>query len=305
MKKFIFKLVLTLIFIGLSYFSALPVFYLGPVKGNLKLDKGGNGHMYTRLNEVETSLKKDILFLGSSHTYRGFDTELFEAQGISSFNLGSSGQTPDVTNLLLNRYLSTLDPDVVIYEVYPQAIFGQSIGSRIDFICNSKIVHFDFLKFSDYGMTEINSKILAFWHNIRYPDFSEKNVKGDDKYVTGGYVRNTKKRIKIDDVNEPLSLDFQNKGFDYFIKNIELLKRFNKEIILVYAPLPSDTYIRYIQNTEIDSIYRSIQIPYYNYNYLELNDTVHFKDDDHLNHFGVQLFNQALIADLKLKAHLN
>lgn len=299
MKKFILKLVLTIIFIGSSYFFALPLFYLGPVKGNLKHKRGGYGHMYTRLNEVETATNKDILFLGSSHTYRGFDTEFFEAQGISSFNLGSSGQTPEVTKLLLERYLSTINPEMVVYEVYPETIFNQSIGSRIDIISNSKIEYFDFLKLSDYGMTEINSKILSFWHNIFYLNFSENNIKGDDKYVSGGYVRNMKKRLKIDDDNKPLTVDLQNKGFDCFLENIELLKKFNKEIILVYAPLPSDTYKRYTQNAEIDSIYRSTGLPYYNYNYLELDDTICFKDPDHLNHLGVQLFNQALFADLK------
>lgn len=299
MKKFIIKLVLTLIYIGSSYFFTLPVFYFSPVRGNLKQNKGGHGHMYTRLNEVETACNKDILFLGSSHTYRGFDTELFEAQGISSFNLGSSGQTPDVTNLLLKRYISTIDPDVVIYEVYPETIFNQSIGSRVDVISNSKLVNFDFLDWADCGMTEINSKILSFWSWVRHPNFTEKKVKGDDKYVSGGYVRNTNKRLKIDSVNEPLTVDVKNQGFDYFLNNIELLQRFNKEIILVYAPLPKDTYERYTQNTEIDSIYRSTGLPYYNYNYLEFDDILHFKDDNHLNHAGVQLFNQALLADLK------
>lgn len=299
MKNFIFRLVFTISFFGLSYFFALPVFYLGPVKGNLKYKRGGNGHMYTRLNEVETASNKDILFLGSSHTYRGFDTEWFESQGISSFNLGSSGQTPDVTKLLLERYLSIINPDVVIYEVYPETIFNQSIGSRIDIISNSKLVYFDYLKWSDIGMTEINSMILSFWHNILYPDFTENNVKGDDTYVSGGYVRNTETRLKTDDYNEPLTVDLLNQGFHCFLENIELLQRTNKEIILVYAPLPSDTYKRYAQNTEIDSIYRSTGLPYYNYNYLELDDTLNFKDPDHLNHMGVQLFNQALLEDLK------
>ena len=299
MKKFISRLALTLVIIGVAYFFALPVFYLGPVKGNLKHNKGGTGHMYSRLNEAETALDKDILFLGSSHAYRGFDTELFEAQGFSSFNLGSSGQTPDVTNLLLKRYINNIDPDVVIYEVYPETIFNQSIGSRIDVISNSKLEYFDFLNWTDMGLTEINSKILSFWSNVRDPYFTEKKVKGDDRYVSGGYVRNTKKRRESDNDNEPLIVDIRNGGFDFFLKNIEYLEKFNKEIVLVYAPLPKDTYERYTQNGVIDSIYESIGLPYLNYNHLELDDTLHFKDHNHLNHAGVQLFNQAVIADLK------
>ena len=40
---------------------------------------------------------------------------------------------------------------------------------------------------------------------------------------------------------------------------------------------------------------------YYNYNkLLNLNDTLDFYDDDHLNQSGVTVFNQALIKDLNL-----
>jgi hypothetical protein len=37
--------------------------------------------MYSRLSEIKNYKDIDILFLGSSHTYRGFDTRIFLDSG--------------------------------------------------------------------------------------------------------------------------------------------------------------------------------------------------------------------------------
>lgn len=62
----------------------------GQLKKNLNYYPGGYGNLNTRLKEAKTKGKVDILFLGSSHAYRGFDVRLFEQAGYSCFNLGSS-----------------------------------------------------------------------------------------------------------------------------------------------------------------------------------------------------------------------
>ncbi len=38
-------------------------------------------HNYLRLKEVKNTSDVDLLFLGSSHAYRGFDTRLFKEAG--------------------------------------------------------------------------------------------------------------------------------------------------------------------------------------------------------------------------------
>ena len=83
--------------------------------------------MFTRLKEVKTVKNVDILFLGSSHTYRGFDTSIFHDCGYSAFNLGSSSQTPIQTLTLANRYLKQLNPKLVVLEVYPGNFTGDGV----------------------------------------------------------------------------------------------------------------------------------------------------------------------------------
>ena len=128
MKEFIKKVVLFLLFLAVIY----PVGVIcweefkpfKKIKKNLQYIQGAYGHTYSRLSEVDTIQNIDLLFLGSSHAYRGFDNRYFERVGITSFNLGSSSQSSVQSNYLLKRYLKQLNPKQVIIEVYPLTTFG-------------------------------------------------------------------------------------------------------------------------------------------------------------------------------------
>ena len=93
------------------------------------------GHMYSRISEIKNQEDVDILFLGSSHAYRGFDTRIFLENGYKSFNLGSSAQTPTQTKVLVERYLGSLNPELVIYEVYPKTFTMDGVESSLDYNC--------------------------------------------------------------------------------------------------------------------------------------------------------------------------
>ena len=64
-------------------------------------------------------------------------------------------------------------------------------------------------------------------------------------------------------------------------KNLTFLEQKVSKILLVFAPIPSDTYKLY--NNQIDTIkqmYSKVGF-YRNYNGISLNDKLRFKDDDH------------------------
>ena len=300
MKKFVLNLIKTLLGFSIAYVICLPIFYRSPINGHLMFRRGGYGHMYSRLEELDKLDKQDLLFLGSSHTYRNFDTQFFKSNGLTSFNLGSSSQSPDVTGILISEYLSELSPKLVIYEVYPEIIFSQRLESRIDVFSNLRISRFpSVMNFTTSSIGEFNTMILSFWHQIVNSEFKEDRYKGQDTYIDGGYVRNEEIRTQFDLSIKSLSIDLENAGFENLRQNVEYIQEFGAQIVLVYAPLPSDTYSLYkAQNNTIDSLYSSLGFPYINYNGIPLNDTLHFKDDDHLNHAGVQIFNQRLLKDL-------
>ena len=300
MKGFLKSLVINGVLAVLGISLLLPLFWLSPLTGNIRFTRGGKGHMLTRLNEIEKFRYEGVLFLGSSHTYRSFDVNFFKYRGVECFNLGSSSQSPDVTGVLVKDYIGHINPKVVVYEVYPEMIFSQRLESRIDVISNISMCRFtSFIDFSLAPIASLNTMILSFWHQVLIPEYAEERVKGQDTYIDGGYVRNENIRTQFDLSKESLSIDLENAGFENLRQNVEYIQDFGAQIVLVYAPLPSDTYSLYkAQNNTIDSLYSSLGVPYINYNGLPLNDTLHFKDDDHLNHAGVQIFNQRLLKDL-------
>jgi hypothetical protein len=122
MKKFLKSItIFSLSTIGIYILLIIVWGEIAPdiLKKNMNYRIGSKGHMYSRIQELRETKNIDILFLGSSHSYRGFDTRIFSGNGYKSFNLGSSSQTHIQSNILLKRYIDQLIPKLVIYEVNP------------------------------------------------------------------------------------------------------------------------------------------------------------------------------------------
>ncbi|MFQ3676285.1 MAG: hypothetical protein SNJ64_07080 [Endomicrobiia bacterium] len=93
MKKFIKSLAIFSIFSIFFYVILIIIwgnYFPSFLKQNLVYKIGAYGHLFSRLKEVKSTNTIDILFLGSSHTYRGFDSRIFKRYGYETFNLGSS-----------------------------------------------------------------------------------------------------------------------------------------------------------------------------------------------------------------------
>lgn len=301
-------------FINISRFGALSVvFYLValfafgvivpwvPFKPNLNYRMGSYGHMHTRLKEIKQVNDIDILFLGSSHAYRGFDVRIFEKFGFNSFNLGSSAQTPLQTQLLLERYLDGLSPKLVIYEVYPSTLSNEGIESSLDIIANDKIDRRTWSMVVKLCHTKTtNSFLYALMREALNLDegFQEPVAREEDTYISGGYVereisyfrhkKGREKEWRIDD-----------EQFAHFAKVIDMFNKRNIPVVLVNAPITSGQYKSYTNNREIDQKIGQFA-PYYNFNELmSLDDSLNFYDASHLNQNGVEEFNRKLIEVLE------
>lgn len=266
--------------------------------------------MYSRLSEIKNHGDVDILFLGSSHAYRGFDTRIFLDNGYKSFNLGSSAQTPSQTKALVKRYLESLNPEIVIYEVYPATFNIDGVESSLDIIANDKNdSHSLNMALKINNIKTYNTLIYGLTRDLLglNKSFSEPIIKGNDKYISGGYVEKEigfyqptefeKKEISL--------IDYQLESFSEIV---QMVKNKNIELILVYAPITSANYISYSNNHYFDSIMRRYS-EYYNFNeILTLNDSLYFYDSNHLNQNGVNIFNKKLIELLnenKAQRHNN
>ncbi len=269
-------------------------------KPNLKYRIGSYGHMHTRLREIKNISNVDILFLGSSHAYRGFDTRIYKNIGLKAFNLGSSGQTPIQTQLLLRRYLNKLNPRLIIYEVYPETFTIDGVESSLDMIANDK---------NDWYSLEMAMKInniitynaflyglLRDWFNLNQ-FFHEPIKKEKDTYISGGFVEREVDYFKSKTFDKK-EIQINAQQLTAFSEVIAYLKNKNIRVILVYAPIPPSVYNQYLNNYYFDSMMRQYS-EYYNFNEIvHLNDSLHFYDSHHLNQSGVRIFNTKLIEVL-------
>ena len=297
----VFSIILVLFYVlSLCIWGDLIPRYLNK---NLNYRIASYGHSYTRFNEVKNVKNVDILFLGSSHSYRGFDGRMFEKSGYSTFNLGSSAQTPLQTEILLKRYLKTLKPKMVVYEVFPPAFNIDGVESSMDIISNDINDKYS-LKLA------VKQQHLAVWNTLIYGfyrDYFNKNKKiaenknkNNDTYISGGFVAQKLQYYKkIQYVKD--TLFFNDSQLYQFKENIKLIQKQNIKIILVQAPITPLRYKSYTNNDYFDKKMTNIGT-YYNFNkIISLNDSLHFFDDNHLNQNGVNLFNNAFIKKLQSK----
>lgn len=312
MKKFIFRIFYFILFLTLFY--SFGVFIYGNTfskyfNSNLRYVKGKYGHLYSRLKEAEKTKNVDILFLGSSHTYRGFDPRIFKKFGYTSFNLGSSAQTPMQTKVLLKRYLKGLDPKIVIYEIYPGTFNSDGIEASLDLISNDDESGWNEVKLA---LKQNNLKVYntlfydLFDQEFNNSDFLEEVIKGGDTYISGGYVEQKMNYFKVDQDNHQRNekWNFKEIQFSSFEENLETLKNEGFTVILVYAPITKFKYLSKTNNKDFNSKIKRISqaksLVYFNFNngYSNLNDSLHFYDSHHLNQKGVEIFNKSLIDSL-------
>lgn len=304
-KKFILKTFIFILFTFVFYIALL--FFWGHyapsiLKPNINYKIGSYGHMYSRLSDVKNYSDIDILFLGSSHAYRGFDTRIFLKHGYKTFNLGSNGQTPLQTKVLLSRYLEILNPTTVIYEVYPITFTIDGVESSLDIIANDTNDLYSFeMVLNVNNIKTYNTYFYGLTCDLLNLNrsFIEPVIKRNDKYIYGGYVEKEigyfqPTQFEANEITIAL-LDYQLKSFTEIV---HLLKSKNILLILVYAPIAKVNYSRYTNNQYFNDLMREYSI-YYNFNeIMSLNDSLHFYDSHHLNQEGVKLFNKKLIEIL-------
>ena len=301
MKK-LFKAILFFIpFFIIFYIISIIVF--GELISNELLKKNLNynassGHSFTRFKQVKDIKDIDILFIGASNAYRGFDTRIYEKNNYSVFNLGSSSQTPLQTEILLKRYLTQLNPKIIIYAVDADAFCSDGIESSLDLISNDNI-DLDILKLIalQNHLKLYNTTIYALFKNItgRFSNYNQPKKIGKDTYIKNGFVIQELKYYKKKQFKKN-SFSFNNKQFEAFKRIIKIVK--NKKIFLVNPPIVKAKFNSFSNENEFDEKLKKYG-SYYNFNkILSLNDSM-FYDENHLNVNGVKIFNNRILELLE------
>ena len=225
MKTFITNFLKYLFLLSLFYFPLSWVF--GEINLHVKSNirkRAIYGHLRNRLEDIDNHNNVDILFLGSSHVYRGFDNRIFLKNGFNTFTLGYSGQTPRLAEIFVSRYIGKLNPKLVILEANPKAFGSDGIESMYDLIINSKIdssIIKSVFSYCNWGL--INTLFFHLYKKNIKKDFSilpytdyERLYLDNNLYVRGGFVE---KKYHI------ISQKIMNRVMFYFwMNNLNTLK---------------------------------------------------------------------------------
>jgi hypothetical protein len=274
---------------------------------------GGPSHSLLRFREASASGPVDVVFLGASHTYRGFDPRIFACNGLTSMNLGSSAQSPLNTLALLERHLGTLKPKLVLYEIYQTALAIDGMESFYDILSNTHV---------DKPMVEMawNLRHPQAWtallstalRNFRIPMSShvQRGKEGrDDTYLEGGYVQTRAtfpevRLARLQSASGQMEFPFDHRQFEFFSQCIELVRSHGAVFACCSYPIPVETRKALAgyedKQRTIGLFLKKCAVPFKDFNEnMTLDTAKNYYDEVHLNQAGVELFNPALIEWLR------
>lgn len=267
---------------------------------------GGGGHTCERYREIDHYKDIDILFVGSSHVYRGFDPRIFREKGYSVFNMGTSSQSPLNSYFLLKNYFHILKPKLVIMELYPIILTLNGKESAFDIISNVP------LSLETLNMALAVRDVQAL--NLLLVKFIDTHVFGNryiqqyvpgEAYVSGGYSETLLKKTRVTpSIKDKTTLTVNARQIDYLEEIVRFVQQQNCKIVFIIQPVTEmheksfDNYREVIGRTsEIAGKYSVDMLDFGQT--MKLDSDKHFLDDDHLNQQGVALFNSRVIRYLE------
>lgn len=328
MRRFLVHIILLFLGAVLLYLPTVWIAGLCGFQTNIKYIPGNYGHMGMRLQEadateLESGVMPSVIFLGSSHCYRTFDTRMYDTAGIKTLNLGSSIQTPKQSLALLKRYDKILgNASLVIIEVHPDIIGNSGVESTCDMLSNTRLDRpFLQMALSQQSLRVFNTmtcSLMDRWvTSITKRQKSEDSiihvmtsggdtsVMGDFAYVRGGFVELNNYCWRPHNLGEK-KITIRDDQLDALKECVELATRDGRRCLLVEVPSTKALYNAYANHKEFEQAVLTITGPgcqYINLNddlvlATQLDDSTCFFDEDHLNRKGVRIVNSRLLEVL-------
>lgn len=304
--------------LALTYILALAVYTKLPILQNrvtnIRNTTGLYGHSLLRFQDIADESSLDILFTGSSHTYRGFDPRIFHTDGLKTFNMGSSGQTPLNTYFLLEKYIEQLSPELIILDTYWAVMSENSDGEEASIDLSSNIeVDSNLVEMglASKSMLAINS---TFSNLVSQRELSLEQAKQREyrynTYVEGGYVAVEGDYVTAKELRglSDRTVKYSGSQLDYIEKIIKLAQKNGSKIILTRTPVTEELLVS-VRNYEESLIPLQDMARKYNVLFIDFNmpkhrdamglvSTKHFFDKNHLNQDGVKIFNKYLLSQI-------
>jgi hypothetical protein len=311
MKRFVINVLLCGVLCLVGYLvTALAIGFLGIERRvpNVVSVRGGYGYAAVRFDEIRDVQHVDILFAGSSHAYRSFDTAFFHDRGYTCFNIGTSAQTALNTYYLLRDL--DLEYDLLVLEVFWGAYQNDGVESTIDLVCNRPpSLTMGRMALATRDLVAVNSWLASLGAARRDPPSGDdqRDFAGDT-YIAGGYIATARERSDDEEGPEETDreIDMRARQLRYLSRILDLCREKGVPAVLVRTPVTDDLLATIGNYGETVAPIAGVADTY-NVPFLDYNDEARlsqFTDEDfydlhHLNNRGVAKFSRMLLRDVE------
>lgn len=298
-------------FKGIAFLALSCVIYFGIIYTLYKVEINGHpavyrfcevinlkgGNTYQKFREFDREKQYDIIVLGSSHAYRGYDPRIFEQHGIHLFNLGTSGQTAVNSYFVAKNYIHQHTTKLVVLDVFDGAYIAGEMESSADLIQNvsdEKAAIDMALHLKD--PRALNMYLVRAFNGSRAPYYT------DSTYVGNGFSENrTRVKGKLN-YQYYKKKEISSLQLAYLGKILAYFKSQGIPVIMVNTPFPKTWDIWAHQNFDdpIEKLAKEYQVPYDDFGVkMQFDEKAFFYDAHHLNQYGVDRFNEVFIQDMR------
>lgn len=301
-KKLITNFILFFLIVGILYvtfmwlllsikFNNIPLVYRTSDVINWK-----GGDTFRKFNDFDKEKKYDIILIGSSHAYRGYDPRIFRKESVNLFNLGTSAQSLLNTYYIAKQYITSINCKLVIVDIYDGALSSDGLEATADLMQNVSSTTCAFKN----GVAMRDPRMINMF-TVRMLNTSAPPMYLDTNYVINGFCENkdtlknyNKKAYHAEFHFNPLQMDYLESLMTYFVNR-------HIKVIAITHPSPKESHNQtFLKNREIVTrLMKKCRVPYWDYSFCEFNSRTDFYDLNHLNQSGVEKFNTLLIKDLK------
>lgn len=283
------------IFAALFYImpSGVPFIYRA-TQGNV-LKGGGTWH---KLKNFDGTKKWDVVVLGSSHAYRGYDPKIFKAHGLEMYNLGTSNQNMMCTYYLAVNHINRNNCKLIVLDVYDRAMSTHQLESMSDIIQNSADEKTAInIAFSTRDIRAINMLTLRYF-NKTIPVLNT-----DTAGYYNGYIETRKylNPIKADSIRPVVRYSTNPQQLRYLRKLLAYFKEQGIPVVAAEHPLPAIYTVHEHDEflADIQPIFDAYKTPFIDHTFDPdfIHKLSYFYDPTHLNFRGVPKYNERLLKE--------
>lgn len=274
--------------------SGVPFVYRA-TQGNLS-EGGGT---WLKLHQFDKEKKWDVIVLGSSHAFKGYDPAVFSKHGLEMYNLGTSNQHMMCTYYIAKNTLNKENCKLVILDMFDRVFSNEMIESMSDIIQNTPDDKTAIeIALSTPDIRAINMITLRLFNKTTVPLNTD----------TLGYVRGYKvaRQFVTPEIADKEKAFFSyitnERQLRYLDKLLGYLKEAGIPVVVAEHPLPhiytAREHDKFI--ADIKPVLEKHEVKFLDYT----NDKEfiyklsYFSDENHLNHLSVPKYNERLLSDL-------